>query len=121
MVDLLLEVQLVFTESGPTHLMEKSSMFPIQFNCWLPSLGCLVLHVTCQAADPPKEITNSIGMKLTLIPAGEFMMGSDTEIELHRLVTIHAGVDRAMRKEYPQHRVSITQPYYLSITEVRLI
>jgi hypothetical protein len=25
--------------------------------------------------DPTKQITNSIGMKLTLVPSGEFLMG----------------------------------------------
>ena len=28
------------------------------------------------AQEPGKTITNSIGMRLTLIPAGEFLMGS---------------------------------------------
>jgi formylglycine-generating enzyme required for sulfatase activity len=58
-------------------------------------------------------------MKLKLIPAGEFMMGSAKSVsELSRLVKIYFGVDRVMRREHPQHRVSITQPYYLSVTEV---
>ena len=30
---------------------------------------------------PPKQITNSIGMKLTLVPSGEFMMGSKESAE----------------------------------------
>lgn len=46
-------------------------------------------------------ITNSIGMKLTLIPAGEFMMGS-------------AGFGAAK----PQHRVRITKPFFLGICHV---
>jgi len=58
------------------------------------------------AANQPKEITNSIDMKLVLIPAGEFMMGSpdsDTDAEAD---------------EKPQHRVRITKPFYLGSTEV---
>ena len=51
------------------------------------------------------EVTNSIGMKLRLIPAGEFMMGSP-ETESDRLDT------------ETQHRVSITKPFYLGVTEV---
>ncbi len=51
------------------------------------------------------EITNSIGMKLRLIPAGEFMMGSP-ETESNRS-------DAEL-----QHRVSITKPFYLGVTEV---
>jgi len=54
----------------------------------------------------PREITNSIGMKLVLIPAGEFLMGSpDSDKE-------------ARDDEKPQHRVRITRPFYLGVTEV---
>ncbi|MHC4399825.1 MAG: formylglycine-generating enzyme family protein [Planctomycetota bacterium] len=48
-----------------------------------------------------KVITNSIGMKLVEIPAGEFTMGSD-----------------AFTDAKPQHRVRITKPFYLGATEV---
>ena len=51
-------------------------------------------------------ITNSIGMKLVLIPAGEFLMGSpDSDKD-------------AQDDEKPQHRVRITRPFYLGATEV---
>jgi formylglycine-generating enzyme required for sulfatase activity/serine/threonine protein kinase len=54
----------------------------------------------------PANVTNSIGMILALIPAGEFEMGaSDAE-------------DRAGDDEKPQHRVRITKPYYLGVHEV---
>ena len=57
-------------------------------------------------AEPPKPITNSIGMKLVLIPAGEFLMGSpDSDKD-------------ARDDEKPQHRVRITRPFYLGATEV---
>ena len=51
-------------------------------------------------------ITNSIGMKLKLIPAGEFLMGSPA--------------DEADRydNEGPQHTVRITKPFYMGVTEV---
>jgi formylglycine-generating enzyme required for sulfatase activity len=58
-------------------------------------------------AEPPKQITNSIGMKLVLIPAGEFLMGSDK-----------ADDPDAYRDEQPRHRVRITRPFYLGATEV---
>jgi formylglycine-generating enzyme required for sulfatase activity len=55
---------------------------------------------TAQDGDAlPKQMTNSIGMKLVLIPAGEFQMGSPDS-------------------EKPQHRVRITKPFYLSVYEV---
>jgi formylglycine-generating enzyme required for sulfatase activity len=53
-----------------------------------------------------KTITNSIGMKLTLIPSGEFMMGSPD------------GDKDAYEIEKPPHRVRITRPFYLGIHEV---
>jgi len=51
-------------------------------------------------------IPNSIGMKLVLIPAGEFLMGS---------VDSDEDTDDA---EKPQHRVRITKPFYLGAYEV---
>jgi len=51
------------------------------------------------------EISNSIGMKLKLIPPGEFTMGSP-ESEPG-----HGGNET-------QHRVRITKPFYLIATEV---
>ena len=54
----------------------------------------------------PKTIQNSIGMKLALIPAGEFQMGSP------------ATDKDAEDDEKPQHRVRITRPFYLGVTEV---
>jgi formylglycine-generating enzyme required for sulfatase activity len=51
--------------------------------------------------EPAMEIINSIGMKLRLIPAGEFMMGS-TETD----------------DEKPRHLVTISRPFYLGVYPV---
>ena len=56
-----------------------------------------------QGSGSPVEITNSIGMKLRLIPAGEFLMGSDSS---------------GRSDEQPQHKVRITKPFYLGVYEV---
>ncbi len=48
------------------------------------------------SAEPPKDFTNSIGMKFKLITAGEFMLGS-SESPAQR----------------PQRQVRITRPFYL--------
>jgi formylglycine-generating enzyme required for sulfatase activity len=53
-----------------------------------------------------KMITNSIGMKLALIPSGEFMMGSPDDEK------------GANADEKPRHQVRITKPFYLGVTEV---
>lgn len=52
-----------------------------------------------------RSLVNSIGMRLTLIPSGEFLMGSLACEELHKI------------DEF-QHRVRITRPFYLGIHEV---
>jgi formylglycine-generating enzyme required for sulfatase activity len=55
---------------------------------------------------PPAIVTNSIRMKLALIPAGEFLMGapeSDSD---------------ANKDELPQHRVRITRQFHMGIHEV---
>ena len=57
-------------------------------------------------AGPERLVTNSIGMKLTLIPSGKFRMGT-LESEPQR----HAD-------EGPQHPVTISKPFYLGTYEV---
>ena len=52
-----------------------------------------------------KEITNSIGMKLVLIPKGTFMMGSPESEE-------------GRKENETQHEVTISKDYYLGVTEV---
>jgi hypothetical protein len=67
-----------------------------------------LLDVTARPSNP-RSVTNSIGVKLTLIDVGEFMMGSDaTDID----ASDDEFVDKAAgRKE--KHRVRITKPFYL--------
>jgi formylglycine-generating enzyme required for sulfatase activity len=55
------------------------------------------------AIDLPKSVTNSLGIKFTLIPAGTFLMGSESGDPLR-------GPD-----EGPQRRVTIEQPFYLGV------
>jgi sulfatase modifying factor 1 len=72
-----------------------------------------LLDVTARPSNP-RSLTNSIGVKLTLIDAGEFMMGSDAtdpDASANEFVDNAAG-----RKE--KHRVWITKPFYLGTYEV---
>jgi formylglycine-generating enzyme required for sulfatase activity len=64
-----------------------------------------VLQTAVLAADPPQVLTNSLGMKLVKIPAGEFVMGSPETEEGHNA-------------SETQHRVRITKPFYLGQHEV---
>jgi formylglycine-generating enzyme required for sulfatase activity len=56
-------------------------------------------------AENPREITNSIGMKLVRIPRGTFQMGSPIEEE-------------DGENDEVQHQVTISKDYYLGVTEV---
>jgi formylglycine-generating enzyme required for sulfatase activity len=54
----------------------------------------------------PHYLTNSVGMKLVLIPAGTFLMGSP------------AREQGRSADEGPQHEVTISRPYYLGVYPV---
>ncbi len=63
----------------------------------------------------PVEITNSIGMKLVLIPPGEFEMGSPPELIDEQLKAAKGdtwGLEH-LPSEGPRHHVRITRPFYL--------
>lgn len=83
----------------------------------------LMVPASILAADrdaPPAVIKNSLGMKFILVPAGEFLMGSDEppdeltksfpQYEQQRLLELG--------DEAPVHRVRITQAFYLGQFEV---
>ncbi len=53
----------------------------------------------------PKEITNSMGMKFVLIPAGRFTMGSPP-------------TERGSQEDEVLHKVELTQQFHLGTTEV---
>ena len=89
--------------------------------------GVLVIHpVNAQEpkeAGGKKQITNSIGMKLVLIPAGEFKMGSGESAEATAAFfnkTYGEDLLQAdcFKDEHPQHRVRITKPFYLGTYHV---
>jgi formylglycine-generating enzyme required for sulfatase activity len=52
------------------------------------------------------ERTNSLGMKLSLIPPGEFLMGAPDDDP------------DAQPQEKPQHKVRLTKPFFIGMTEV---
>jgi formylglycine-generating enzyme required for sulfatase activity len=68
-------------------------------------LGLASLPAASERDGPDKYLTNSVGMKMALIPAGQFTMGSPAPEK-----------DRDANE--PQHDVKITKPFYLGVYEV---
>jgi eukaryotic-like serine/threonine-protein kinase len=68
--------------------------------------------------DMPVEFTNSIGMKLQIIPPGKFMMGSSKEEIDFWLKQNVSHWKEHLPWEGPQHEVEITQPFYMGQTDV---
>jgi len=88
----------------------------------LLSLTGLVLAgpAPAQEADLAPVVENRLGMTLVLIPAGEFLMGSDETPE--DLARAYPQYDRErllqLTDEAPVHRVRISRPFYLGRHEV---
>ncbi len=80
------------------------------------------------STEPAKELTldlgNGVKMKLTLIPAGKFLMGSPDEEQkavVEELVGPWASESAAwgaVKREGPRHSVTISRPFYMGIFEV---
>jgi formylglycine-generating enzyme required for sulfatase activity/serine/threonine protein kinase len=70
------------------------------------------------------EVTDAIGIKMALIPPGEFLMGSSDEqmaaaVKLADQIKTHqSNKERIQKDERPQHKVVISKPILMGITEV---
>lgn len=71
-----------------------------------PGQAVVVRSAASGASTGLSVVTDGIGMKLVLIPPGEFLMGSA------------AGDSAAYDNERPQHLVRIPKPFYLGISVV---
>jgi formylglycine-generating enzyme len=106
--------------SGPFEICSLVVTRPV-----LPSSGSVM---PAEKATPPpgssaaKMVTNSIGMKLVLIPAGDFLMGSgESAEEMAAYFNSAYSTDlkaEDYKGEHPQHRVRITRPFYLGAHHV---
>jgi formylglycine-generating enzyme required for sulfatase activity len=75
-----------------------------RFVVMILALAAMVVALGCQGSPqaPPREFTNSVGMKFVLIAPGMFQMGSDARDS----------------DEKPVHEVTLTKGFYLQATEV---
>jgi serine/threonine protein kinase len=69
--------------------------------------------------DVPVEVTNSVGMKLRLIPPGEFVMGSPPADIAEALDNREDPFFRdTVKSEAPQHKVQLSEPWFVGVHEV---
>jgi formylglycine-generating enzyme required for sulfatase activity len=88
---------------------------------WLATASSTISSSIAEpVSSPSTTIENSLGMKFVLIPAGEFMMGSDESPD--SLARSYPQYDRKRLKdlsdESPVHKVRITHAFYLGQYEV---
>ena len=97
-------------------------IFAVGLGWWMLSAGM------AHAQDTSKLATSaSTGMKMTLIPAGTFLMGSsDADVQGYFKADSsfkYLKADSSFKAEYakdeqPQHLVRISQPFYMGVHEV---
>lgn len=82
--------------------------------------GSSLLSACGTPAASPAAVTNTLGMALVRIPAGEFTMGSELPDARWRQTFPSIGEERMAKlgDERPAHRVRITHDFYLGRTEV---
>jgi serine/threonine protein kinase/formylglycine-generating enzyme required for sulfatase activity len=64
------------------------------------------------------DLGNGVKMTFVLIPAGEFLMGSPASTSPEQLHKLYGGNLDWYQREFPQHRVKISKPFWLGKTEV---
>ena len=80
----------------------------------------LCLPISALAQEPPRMLENSIGMKMVMIRAGQFLMGNPESVEALHLSYSQLEKQRIdeLTDELPVHTVRITRDFYMGQTEV---
>ena len=79
-----------------------------------------IVDLQLKAVDTtPDTLTNLTGMRLRLIPAGTFQMGSrKTAAQLAAEFSMYGAEEKFLSDEQPQHRVTLSKAFYMGIHEV---
>jgi formylglycine-generating enzyme required for sulfatase activity len=94
-------------------------MLSVRWSRWVV-MGCLATVLAPRAATAqPATTANSIGMKLVLVPAGQFLMGAE-ENRSDTLEYFPYCDPKWLAGELPRHKVKITKPFYMGQFEVTL-
>jgi formylglycine-generating enzyme required for sulfatase activity len=88
-----------------------------------PTAQSATRAATQPSTQPAKELTldlgNRVTMKLVLIPAGKFTMGSGPQEQADASAAAKsAGSDASFASETPQREVTISKPFYMGVYEV---
>lgn len=90
----------------------------------ITALACMAMLPFASYAEAqtssPLAVSNTLSMKFILVPAGEFMMGSDESPQALAAAYPQLEYTRFLdlADEKPRHRVKITRPFYLGQHEV---
>jgi len=105
---------------GALALMAAAA-FPA-FQAWSEEPAATPGPAIAGAAPAAKIFTNSIGMPLAKIPAGEFMMGNlESDADLKQAFPLYdAERIEKLADERPAHKVRFRRPFYLGVHEVTI-
>jgi formylglycine-generating enzyme required for sulfatase activity len=85
----------------------------------LVAFCCRAVAQDSTPARAPVVLTNSIGMQIVRIPAGEFWMGAQEPAEeVCKTFASYGCKPEEFSDEYPRHQVKITRPFLLGRYEV---
>ena len=106
-------------ETGPSTLpINSSPPQPLNFPASLENVQRAQRDWAAHLNTEP-IITNSVGIRLCLIPPGEFLMGTpDEEINAIRSMNVAEYEIAQGQNELPAHRVRLSKPFWMSQTEV---
>ncbi len=84
----------------------------------LPDVSAVRKQMTAEQLAVGEPMVGSVGMTLVPIPAGAFLMGTATPTDTKSNDGKKPELPPGAEAEQPQHNVSITKPFFISICEV---